>query len=214
MSLCGSCSNTAVPRWPIGCNLQKRDGGIPNLIFISCNWKWATVAEGTVSVTTPTGTTISVGLITDWTTWALGVQNNMIRPSPEGIGEKPESTFTQARFSSCRPEEIESETHLINFQSFDIDPDNYYDRTYWNQVRTNYAKYHLLYQGCNGLVHYTGDVSDPGFAFTPQVLGYIKPPLQDNKDYYQANLSFLYNGIPDLINVVNLDEALNIDVNS
>lgn len=212
MSLCSSSCNAAVPRWVGGCNITKRQGGISNLIFISCNWKFAT--SGTTTVTSPTGSTLTVGVITDWRNWALGVQNNMIRPSPEGLGEKPESTFTTARFSSCRPEEIESETHLINFQSFDTDPDNYYDRTYWNTIRTNFGKYRIMYKECNGLVRYTGDVTDPGFAFTPQVLGYIHPQLQDNSAYYQANLSFLYEGIPAPILVTNLDEALNIDVNS
>lgn len=212
MSLCSSSCNAAVPRWSGGCNIVKRDGGISNLIFISCNFRFA--STGYVTVVDPLGVSFSVGVITDWHSWAAGVQHNMIRPSPVGIGEKPESTFTLAKFASCLPEEIESETHLVNFQSFDTDPVNYYDRTYWNTIRTNYIKYHLMYLGCNDLVHYTGDVTDPGFAFTPTVLGYVKPPAQENKDFYQANLSFLYSGIPAMINVVNLDEALNIDVNS
>lgn len=212
--LCASSCNAAVPRWSGGgCgNIQKRNGGISNLIFISCNWRWA--ESGTVSVITPTGQTISVGLITDWTTWALGVQKNMIRISPDGLGDKPESTFTNARFSSCLPEEIASETHVVNFRSYDIDPDNFYDRTYWNTVRTNIGKYRLLYLNCDNVIHYSGDVTDPGFEFSPQVLGYVIPQTKEEKVYYQANLSFIYEGIPAMIEVANISEALNIDANS
>lgn len=216
MSLCASSCNAAVPRWSGGgCgNITKRSGGISNLIFLSCNWKFATAAEGAVDVTTPTGDTISVGVITDYTSWAIGVQNNMIRISPDGLGDKPESTFTTARFSSCLPEEIASETHVVNFRSYDIDSVNYYDRTYWNTVRTNIGKYRLIYLNCDNIVHYTGDVSDPGFEFSPSVLGYVIPQTKEEKAYYQANLSFIYEGIPDFVDVVNLSEALNIDANS
>lgn len=214
MALCASSCNAAVPRWVGGCNIQTRDGGINQLIFLSCNWKFATVAEGSVTITTPTGGSIVTGVITDYTSWAIGVQNNMIRPSPEGLGEKPEPSSTLTRFSSCRPEEIESTTHQVNFQSFDVDTDNYYDRTYWNTICTDYGKYRFLYRGCTGLVYYTGDPSDPGFRFTPQVIDNVIPQLQDNKQFYQANLSFLFNCIPEPLNVVNLDTALDIDVNS
>ncbi len=214
MALCSSSCNIAVPRWSGGCNIQTRDGGIDTLIFLSCNYKFATVAEGAVDITTPTGSVISVGLITDNTSWSIGVQNNMVRPSPEGLGEKPEPSQTLTRFSSCRPEEIESTTHNVNFQSFDVDVDNLFDRTYWNTICTDFGAMRLIYRGCNGLIYFTGDVSDPGFRFTPQVLNYIHPQLQDNKGFYQVNLSFLFECIPVPLDIVGLDDALEIDVNS
>lgn len=214
MSLCASSCNAPVQRWAGGCSFNKRAGGLPFLGFMSCNWKFAESPATSVSVVTPSGSTISVGLISDYTSWAIGVQNNMIRLSPEGIGEKPESTFTNARFSSCKPEEISSETHVVNFQSFDIDPDNFYDRTYWQAVRTNYAKYRLFYVDCNGFIYYSGDPSDPGFEFVPTTLGYVIPQTSNDKSYYQANLSFIYEGIPTPIEVANIDAAWNIDVNT
>lgn len=208
-------TNGAVPRWGNGCgNIQKRDGGIPNLIFMACNMRFATVAEGSIQVKTPTGSMVNIGVITDFTSWATAVTHNLIRISPEGIGEKPESTFTNARFSSCRPEEIASETHLLNFTSYDIDPDNFYDRSYWNTIRLNYGKYRVMYLSCGNILNYSGDVEDPGFEFSPTVLGYVKPPNKEDKDFYRVNLSFIYAGIPDMIEVVNLSEALNIDANS
>lgn len=213
--LCASSCNAAVPRWSGACDITKRAGGISNLIFTSCNWKFATVAEGAINVTTPTGAIISVGLITDYTSWALGVQHNMIRISPEGIGEKPASSFTTEKFSSCRPEEISSETHAVNFKSFDTDPDNFYDVTYWNSIRRNYGKYRLMYYDCASIIYYSGDVEDPGFQFIPTTgPGYIIPPGKENKSYWEANLSFLFDGNPDMIEVANIAEALNIDANS
>lgn len=218
MALCSSScgNNAAVPRFPTGCVFDKRKGGIPNLIFISCNWRFAGDGETTVAVTTPTGSTIQVGKITDWWAWALGVQHNMIRISPEGLGDKPESSFTTARFSSCRPEEIASETHNINFQSYQIDADNFSDRTYWQTVRTNFTKYRLLYWDCNGIIYYSGDVTDPGFEFVPTSgPGYIIPQIgQTDNAYYQAALSFVYEGIPAMIEVANIEEAFTIDVNT
>lgn len=217
MSLCSSsCGNNAeVPRFPTGCVFEKRKGGIPNLIFISCNFRFADSDESSVSITDPNGVTFSVGRITDSTSWAAGVQHNMIRISPEGLGEKPQSSFTNARFSSCRPEEIASETHAINFQSFQVDNDNFYDRTYWQTVRTNFNKYRLLYWDCNENLFYTGDPTDPGFEFVPTVLGYNIPQIgQTDNAFYEANLSFVYEGIPAIISIAGLQEALTIDVNT
>lgn len=209
-------SNGAVPRWGNGCgNIQQRAGGISSLLFFACNMRFATVAEGSISLTTPTGTTISMGLITDYTSWALAVQNNMIRPSPLGIGEKPASSFETEKLTSCRPAAISSETHVINFKSFDTDPDNFYDVAYWNRIRREYGKFRFVYKDCGGIVYYTGDVEDPGFEFTPTSgPGYIIPPGVETNSYWEANLSFLFDGNPDMIEVVNLSEALNIDANS
>lgn len=208
--LCAASCNAAVPRFPTGCTFSKRAGGIPNLIFMSCNFRFAT--SGSITIQDPTGANINIGLITDPTSWELGVQKNMIRISPTGLGDKPESTFTNARFSSCLPEEIASETHLVNFQSFDIDADNFYDRAYWNTIRTNYPKYRLLYQDCNGIIYYTGDVTDPGFAFVPTVgPTYVIPQTNDEKAFYQANLSFKYDGIPAMIEVAGLDFSFDVN---
>lgn len=177
---------------------------------MSCNFQFA--SSGAVNVTTPTGSIISVGLISDVTSWDIGIQNNMIRVSPTGLGDKPESTFTNARFSSCLPEEIASETHIINFQSFDIDADNFWDRTYWNNIRTNYSKYRLLYQDCNGIIYYTGNVTDPGFSFVPTVgPTYVIPQTNDEKAFYQANLSFKFEGIPAMIEVAGLDFSFDVN---
>lgn len=217
MSLCSSsCGNNAeAPRFPTGCDVEQRKGGIPNLIFISCNVRFAGDGETSIPLTTPTGSTINVGKITDYTSWALLVQNNMVRISPEGLGDKPESSYTLERVSSCKPEQIASETHVVNFQSKQVDGDNFYDRTYWQQVRTQFNKYRLLYIDCNGIIYWTGDPEDPGFEFTPTVLGYIMPQIgQTDNAYYQANLSFVYSGIPAMILVANIMEALTIDVNT
>lgn len=212
-SSCGGGS--AVPRFPTGCVLETRKGGIPNLIFMSCNVRFAGDGETSVSLTTPTGSTIQVGKITDYTSWAILVQNNMVRISPEGLGDKPESTYTQQRLSSCRPEQIASETHTINFQSYQVDTDNFSDRTYWNQVRRNFDKYRLVYIDCNGIIYYSDDVEDPGFEFVPTALGYVIPQVGETDNaYYQANLSFVYEGIPAMVEVPNINEAFTIDVNT
>lgn len=214
MALCATGCSATVPRWVGGCNIQKRQGGISQLVFMSCNVRFATSAASPITLTTPSGSSISVGVITDYLNWALLVQNNMVRTSPEGIGEKPESSFTTARFSSCRPEEIASQTHTINFQSFDVDTANLYDNTYWNQVRTNYGKYKLVYFDCNGLLHYSGDVTDPGFDFVPTVLDYVIPSTYEENPYYQANLAFNYQGIPAMVDVPSIETAFTIDVNT
>lgn len=218
MALCSSScgNNAAVPRFPTGCVFDKRKGGIPNLIFISCNFRFAGAGETTVTITAPDGSTFQVGKITDHASWAAGVQHDMIRISPEGLGEKPQSTFTQQRVSSCRPEEIASETHVINFQSYQVDNDNFWDREYWNQVRTQFNKFRLLYWDCNENVFYSGDVTDPGFEFVPTAgPGYIIPQIgQTDNAYYEANLSFVYEGIPAIISVAGLSAALTIDVNT
>ena len=103
---------------------------------------------------------------------------------------------------------------LINFQAFDIDTVNLFDRTYWNDICNNFGFMRLIYRSCDGLIHFTGNVSDPGFRFTPTVLNAIYPQLEDNKMFYQVNLSFIYGCIPEPLNVVGLDDALEIDVNS
>lgn len=212
-SSCGN--NAAVPRFPTGCIFEKRKGGIPNLIFLSCNARFATEAEDYITLTDSDGVSFSVGTITDPTSWSALVQHDMVRISPEGIGEKPASSYTQERVSSCRPEEIASETHTLTFQSKQVDNDNFYDRTYWQTVRTNFNKYRVLYWDCNQNLFWTGDPEDPAFEFVPTELGYVIPPIgQTDNAFYQANLSFVYEGIPAIINVPGIEEAFTIDVNT
>ena len=68
--------------------------------------------------------------------------------------------------------------------------------------------------GCGNLSGYAWGENVGWINFSPTVLGYQIPQLKDNKSFYQANLSFLYEGIPCPLDIVNLDTALNIDVNS
>lgn len=216
MSLCSpSCGNsTEAPRFPAGCLFETRKGGIPNFIFLNCTARFAGDGETTVTLTDPNGVNFQVGKITDSTSWAALVQHGMARLSPEGIGEKPESTYTTQRLSSCRPEEIASETHAINLQSFQMDEDNFYDHTYWKKVRTNYSKYRVVYWDCAKNLYYSGDVEDPGFEFSPTRLGYTIPNNNNENAFYQANLSFIHEGDPTPIFIPGLPEALTIDVNT
>lgn len=199
--ICSYTCSTATPHWSAGaCNIETREGGIPYLIFFACNFKF------NASVMSENGL-ITIGAITDYTSWEEGVHNRLISRTPEGLGEKPLGSFTTQRLSSCSPEAIASETQNLSFVSYDTDSTSFTDRTYWNNIRTNYGKFRLAWQDCNGYVHYSGNVADPGFVFVPTALGYVIPQTNDENSFYQADLSFKYSGLPTIINVANINDA-------
>lgn len=201
----GICANTCAPDAPYwsadACNIQTSPGGIAFLIFAVCNFRFNAI------ITKADGTTVSIGAITDPESWRVAVHNRLISRSPEGYGEKPSSSFTTERVRACTPEGIASKTHSVNFISKDTDPVNFTDVDYWTNIETNYDRFRLMYQGCNEIIYYSGDADDPGFQFTPTVLGYVKPNNNDENDFYEANMSFKYRGIVPKIEVIGIDSA-------
>lgn len=208
MALCASDCIQAAPRWTNACNITTRSGGIKNLVFFTCNFKF------NANVVTPSGATVAIGSATDYTQWRIAVANRLISRTPDGYGEKPLSSFTTERLVACSPEAIVSETHTVSFISKDVDATNLDDCTYWNTVRNNYYTYRLGWIDCNGYFYGSGDSTDPGLAFVPTALGMVIPNNNDESIYYQADLSFKNSGIICPQNIVNLNDAFLVDVNT
>lgn len=206
LTLCASACREETPvAWDNACNdITTRSGGIENLIFFSCDWTFS----GTVTID---GVDTQIGAITDYTQWAIGVANRFIVRSPVGIGEKPAATPTTQKLTSCTPDQVTGETHAVNFQSFAADTTNLTDCTYWNGIKTNYYKFRVAWLGCDELV-YVKSSTEPGFQFSYSSLGYIQTNDSKTPNYYEANLTFDYLGIPCPYEVPNLEGAFNTDV--
>ena len=209
MSLCASDCFRATPRWTNSCSIQTREGGIPYLLFFACNFKFsATVKSGL------TGGDVTIGAITDYTAWRTAVQHKLISRTPEGIGSKPAASPTTERLSSCKPEAISNMTHTINFASKDIDPTNLTDNDYWNSICSNYDYYRVGWMGCDDLVYYSGDASDPGYPFSLTSIGNVIPETNEESVSYEVAISFNERCIPYIIKVTSINDAFIADVNS
>lgn len=204
--ICSDLCFAAVERWTSVCNIQTREGGIPFLLFAACNVKFsATIAK-------PGGGTVAIGAITDYLSWKALVDNNLLSRSPEGIGDKPAPTPQLQRVSSCRPETIVNQTHGVNFRSLDIDPTNLTDNSYWNDKCDNYSLLRVMLMDCNNIIHWTGDVTDPGYSFSGTSTGLVIPETNDESQFYQFNIEFKERCIPKIIQVVSITDAFVNDV--
>lgn len=206
MPLCANSCSVSPPAWTSACNVQTTPGGIPFLIFAACNFRFD------ATITKADGTTVAIGAITDPESWRIAVHNRLIARSPEGYGEKASSTFTVERVIACSPETIASKTHVLNFISKDTDAVNFLDVTFWDDIELNYGQYRLMYQACNEVIHYTGEISDPGFNWVPTQLGYIKPNNNQENDFWEANVSWQYRGAIKRIEVIGIDSAFVEDI--
>lgn len=204
MSLCISDCSAATPLSFDDCNVQTREGGIPRLLFFSCDWQF----NGTVDID---GTPTAIGPITDIEAWQIGVANRKISRSPIGYGEKPESSFTTERLAACLPEGIATETHALNFISKAFDNDNNLDCAYWQTIRDAYLQYKIAYQDCTGRV-YVKSTSIPGFDFIPVAWSHVIPNNNDELQFFQANVEFKYQGVICPILIPNFDQAFNVPI--
>lgn len=206
MAICSNLCFVEVPRWTSVCNIQTREGGIPYLLFAACNVKFS------ATISKPGGGTVEIGAITDYLSWKALVDNNLLSRSPEGIGDKPAPTPQLQRVSSCRPEVIVNQTHGINYRTLDIDPTNLTDNSYWNDKCANYSLLRLMWMDCNNIIHYSGDISDPGYAYSLTSSGLVIPETNDESQFYQYNAEFKELCIPSIISVVNINDAFVNDV--
>lgn len=210
MALCSSDCFRATPRWTNACSIQTREGGIPYLVFFSCNFKFGAVVKSGL-----TGGDVTIGAITDYTAWRTGVQHKLISRTPEGIGEKPATSPTTERVSSCKPESISNMTHTINFTSKDVDTTNLTDVEYWNDICSNYDYYRIGWLGCDDeIVYYTGDASDPGFPFSLTTLSDVFPQTNEESFSYQIGVSFNNRCLAVPLKVTSLNDAFISDVNT
>lgn len=207
--LCATDCFQATPRWTGACSIQTRQGGIPYLIFFACNFKFSATVRSPI-----TGGNVTIGAITDYTAWRTAVQHRLVSRSPEGVGEKPAATPTTERLSSCKPEAIANMTHSLSFVSKDMDNTNYSDWTYWNNICSNYDVLRIAWLGCDNLLYYTGDVSDPGFPFSMTGIGNVIPQTNEESISYNMDVSFNFRCIPKPILITNLNDAFLSDINT
>lgn len=180
-------------------------GGIPYIIIFSCDWQFG----GDVTIN---GVDTTIGAITDYTQWTIGVQNKKIVRSPKGIGSKPTSEFATTERSSCDPPEIIDETHILNFLSKEFDADDGEICAFWQDVRTNYRKFRIGYQDCDGRVYVSSSIGQPGWQFSLTAAGLVIPETSQEPAYFEFNSSWREQGFSCPVVVPNIDEAFNADI--
>jgi len=178
--LCISNCAPALPFSVVGSNcgdIDTREGGISYLIAAKCS-----VAFNP-----------AVNPITDWESWEALVNNRSIMLSPPlSSGDKPETETASERVSTCNPETVTSETHLINFQSKFADLVNLTDYDFWGTIKENLQAYNIGWLGCDGLVYVNGNI--PGY----RMFGNVSEVIPENNEalkYFMGQLKFKYKGL-------------------
>jgi hypothetical protein len=178
LSLCSAACAIDVPQFlTADCEPKTRKGGIQHLGFIKCDYVFTD--------------------ITDEAEWAAAVTAHDVHITTEGVGSKPETSKTNIKLSSCRPETISGETHTIPFRTYATDLATETDFSIHNQVRNNIGKFRMFWIGCDGLFYLNPDYAtdNAGFECSVSKWDYIVPEDSNEPAYYDIELTFTYVGI-------------------
>lgn len=206
MALCVSTCAVDTPLiWAQECDFQKRESGILNLIFFRCDWQFS----GNVTINNEV---LAIGPVTDLDAWRTGITNRFIVKSPDGFGDEPQPSFTTERVTSCVPEAITGETHVVNFTSKNTDPDNLTDCTWWNDIRLDYNRFRFGYCTCDGFYYGDTDANEPFFRWAPTQWGRIIDEDSNVPQKYEVSLSWNLLGLICPRDIPGLKDIFNIDV--
>lgn len=161
------CAEDLPANLAVGCNTEKRRGGVPRLVFKKCN---VTFAD-----------------ITDLAEWQTKIEAGDIVATGELMGQKPKGSFTKGKFSSKRPEEVTGKTNTIQFKDYNAKLDDNGDLVFWDLIQKNYRKYSMGYiddhDNFRGFHNqWTPEVDDTieedvnGSTFVDGVVTYNTPP--------------------------------------
>lgn len=152
MSKCSSfCGGTLPPIAFDACKSDPRTGGIPYLLFKTCD---VCVPENAFVVGTST---------IDRAVWEPLFAECKFRVSPELVGEKGEASTNSLRTGSCRPERAIGGTQPIEFRDY-TNSDNFADYDFWIEIQSNQNSYQVGWFTCDdrfyGFFNFSIDVSE------------------------------------------------------
>lgn len=126
MSFCPDECEEALPKnVAVGCNTDKRRGGVRRLVFIKCN--------STFNDTS------------DPAEWQTKIEAGEIVSTGELMGQKPKGSFTKGKFASALPEEVTGKTNTVQFKDYNAELDENEDLVFWHTIQKNYRKYGMGY---------------------------------------------------------------------
>lgn len=126
MSFCiDECEEALPENLAVGCNTDKRRGGVRRLIFIKCN---VTFAD-----------------ITDLAEWQTKIEAGDIVATGELMGQKPKGSFTKGKFASAIPEEVTGKTNTVQFKDYNADLSENKDLTFYSVIQDKYKKFGMGY---------------------------------------------------------------------
>jgi hypothetical protein len=126
MSFCpDDCEKELPQNQSVGCNTDKRRGGVRRLVFIKCNSTFADV--------------------TDLAEWQTKIEAGEIVATGELLAQKPKGSFEKQKYSSVTPEEVKAKTNTIQFKDYNAELDANGDLLFWDSIQKNYRSYGIGY---------------------------------------------------------------------
>ena len=154
------------------CEKQVQQGGISNLIIAACD--------------VPDLTLLSLAEICEY------ARQGRVVMSPSLLGQKPEAETESSDTDSCSDQTITGYKYTLQFESYEYDPVNFSNYTFWNFVKRYYQRYHFYYVTCDGLLH--GPVPSPSLK-----VSHMTEAKRTQKAGHKGTLSWL--GYDDLVPV-------------
>ena len=179
MSICKpGCVTGTKPKvgYTNGCGTKKAKGGIPRLLFLVCDPTYVhpnAVADG----------------VSPWTNLdnvKAAMCAGILNFTGPVLGDKPATSFTKKRTSSCAPETIVGGSQQVNFQDYNVTTDEDNDPTleefdFWDWVKNNYPYLKFGWVTCDEKMFlYDGD-------FTPEVSP-ITEQTSDDSAYFGGSV--------------------------
>lgn len=158
-----SCVSATKPKtgYTNGCGKKRAKGGIPRLLFLTCDPDYVhpvAVEEGVSPWTVPANITAAM---------CAGILNF----TGPVLGSMPKATFVKKKMDSCGPEEIIGGNQTINFQDYNV-TDDLEEYDFWTWIMENYPYMVFGWVTCDELMFlYDG-------AFAPEVA----PVTEDTSD--------------------------------
>jgi hypothetical protein len=172
MALCCEIINPAT--FDKKCKPTPRKGGIPYVGYVSCQIQFTD--------------------ITDEEEWQAAIASGQAGVFPAGIGSKPETEKTKTRLTSCNPEQVVSQLHVLNFRTFDANLTDHSDFDEWEKVGKDWENYRFFYIDCNNLI-YLDKENDAAFFPKDFELDHIIEETNEDKQFFQIVLRFEKMGI-------------------
>jgi hypothetical protein len=143
--ICKPSCVTDIPQndWVNGCNITKRPGGIPRMLFLKCD---------------PDYVHPNPGGFDNLDNWLPALCAGILYVTGEVLGQKPKGSVTKKRLQSCGPEEVVSGTKTVSWQDYNAEPDELLDYAFYDAIMKNRKFFKFGWISCDELVHmFNGD---------------------------------------------------------
>lgn len=179
MSICkpGCVNGTTKPNvgYANACGVKTAKGGIPRLLFLVCDETYVHPVD--------------TGELSPWTSLEnieAAMCAGILNFTGPVLANKPATSFTKKRTSSCSPEVIVGGSQQIDFQDFNVTTDEDGNPTleefdFWGWVQTNYPYLKFGWVSCDEKMYmYAG-------SFTPEVSP-VQEQTSDDNSYFAGSV--------------------------